>query len=72
MKLAVSKEAAQWFMDEFELKKGDYIQFTVKLYGGIPTMHPSYFLGIQTGLNGEIAVNDEVKGLTFYFNKDDV
>lgn len=71
MKLIVTEEAAEWFIDELGLEAGDYIQFTVKLYGGIQTMYPNYYLGISKGHNGVIHIKDEVKGITFYFNKDD-
>ncbi|MRG87811.1 HesB/YadR/YfhF family protein [Salinibacillus xinjiangensis] len=69
--LSVSQEAAKWYMDEMDLEKGDYVQFFVKLYGGIPTVFPSYFLGISEGIEGNIAIQDEVEGITFYFNKED-
>jgi uncharacterized protein YneR len=71
MNIKVSKEAAQWFLNEMDLQKGDYVQFFIKLYGGIPTIHSNYFLGISIGKEGSIAVKDEVEGITFYFNDQD-
>lgn len=71
MKLEVTKEAAAWFKSEMDLQSGDYVQFVVKIYGGIPTPHPSYFLGLSIGKEGTIAIKDEVEGLTFYFDDRD-
>ncbi|WP_156292086.1 HesB/YadR/YfhF family protein [Oceanobacillus salinisoli] len=71
MKLQVTEEAAKWFIDEMGLEKGDLVQFYLKIYGGIPTVHPNYFLGLSTGENGKIAVKTEVNGITFYFNEKD-
>ncbi|WP_062106297.1 HesB/YadR/YfhF family protein [Bacillus niameyensis] len=71
MKFTVSKEAAQWFIDEMDLEQGDYVQFFVKIYGGIPTAHPNYFLGISVGKEKDILIQDEVNGVTFYFTSQD-
>ncbi|SES96129.1 Uncharacterized protein YneR [Salinibacillus kushneri] len=71
MNLNVTKEAANWYIDEMDLAKGDYVQFFVKLYGGIPTIFPSYFLGVSEGMDGTIAIQDEVQGITFYINNKD-
>lgn len=71
MGLEISKEAAQWYINELDLHSGDYLRFFVKLYGGIPTVHPNYSLGIAKGKEGEPIVSDTVDGVTFYFNEKD-
>ncbi|WP_138417395.1 HesB/YadR/YfhF family protein [Aquibacillus sediminis] len=71
MSFSVTKEAAQWYKDEMGLEAGDHVRFFVKLYGGIKTAHPSYFLGVEVAQEGEIAIKEEVEGITFYFNKED-
>ena len=71
MKLEVTKEAAAWFKSELDLKSGDFVQFVVKIYGGIPTPHPSYFLGLSVGKEGMIAIKDVVEEVTFYFDDRD-
>ena len=71
MALKVSSEAAKWYKEEFGLNEGDYVQFYVKLYGGIPTVHPNYSLGVSIGRSGNIAEKDMAEGITFYFNEDD-
>jgi len=70
MKLNVSKEAAEWYKNEMDLEQGDYLQYYVQLYGGIPTAHPNYSLGMSIGKEGNIAVTDEVEGIIFYFNEE--
>ena len=71
MSLKVSKQAASWYKNEMDLEQGDFVQFYVQLYGGIPTVHPNYSLGVTIGKTGNIAIKDVVKGITFYFNDDD-
>jgi uncharacterized protein YneR len=71
MKLEVTKEAAGWFASELDLKQGDYVQFVVKIYGGIPTVHQDYYLGLSVGKEGNIGIKDEVEGITFYFSEED-
>ncbi|MBP2239528.1 uncharacterized protein YneR [Cytobacillus eiseniae] len=70
MILEVSKEAAKWYKEELDLNEGDYVQFYVQLYGGIPTAHPNYSLGMSIGKEGNIAIKDVKEGITFYFNED--
>lgn len=67
----MTKEAADWYIKELDLKEGDFVQFYVKLYGGIPTIHPSYFLGVVLGGAGNIALQAVVNGITFYFDEKD-
>ncbi|MED4453029.1 hypothetical protein [Metabacillus fastidiosus] len=71
MNLKVSKEAAEWYKNEMGLEQGDYVQYYVQLYGGIPTVHPNYSLGVSIGKAENIAIKDVVEGITFYFNSDD-
>ncbi|PAV28066.1 hypothetical protein CIL05_18320 [Virgibacillus profundi] len=71
MKLEITDAAADWYIDEMDLEAGDFIQFFAKIYGGIPTAHSNYFLGISVGDTGKIGINTEVKGITFYFDEKD-
>lgn len=71
MGFKVSAEAAKWYKEEMDLQDGEYVQFYVKLYGGIPTVHPNYSLGVALGKEGTIAIQDKVEGITFYFNDKD-
>ncbi|MDQ0157571.1 HesB/YadR/YfhF family protein [Robertmurraya andreesenii] len=71
MGLEVSQDAAKWYKEEMDLQDGDFVQFFMKLYGGIPTEHPNYFLGVSVGQEGTIDVQTTVEGITFYFNDKD-
>lgn len=72
MSFEVTKEAAAWYQSEMDLEEGDFVQYYVQLYGGIPTSHPNYSLGMSVGEEGKVAVKDVVDGITFYFNEDNV
>ena len=50
MKFSVNSEAAQWFIKELDLKPGGAVKIFTKIYGGIPTVYPSFFLGIAPGV----------------------
>ncbi|WP_203247316.1 HesB/YadR/YfhF family protein [Sporosarcina beigongshangi] len=71
MNFSVSKEAAKWYIEELDLAQGDFVKFFIKIYGGIPTTHPNYFLGLSIGEDGDVGIKDVVEGVTFYFNSHD-
>ena len=70
MGFEVSKAAAQWYQDEMNLTQGDYVQYYLQIYGGIPTSLPNYSLGMSVGKTDDIAVKVVVEGITFFFNED--
>ncbi len=69
MKLKVSEKAVEWFKEEFDVDSGDYVQIFSKIYGGIPTIFPSYFLGLEVGKDGDIIYQDKHDGIVFYINE---
>lgn len=71
MSFSITTEAAKWFKDEFNLVAGDHLQFYIKIYGGIPTPHTSYFLGLRPREAGESSLKDVVEEVNFYFNEAD-
>ncbi len=71
MSFSMSPEAAKWFKDEFNLETGDSLQFYIKIYGGISTPRPGYFLGIKRGEKGNSRLKAVAEGISFYFNEDD-
>ncbi|TQS71865.1 hypothetical protein DX933_14890 [Ornithinibacillus gellani] len=70
MAFIVTKEAANWYKEEMDLEQGDYVQYYLQIYGGIPTSLPNYSLGMSVGESEDIAVKVEVAGITFYFKED--
>ncbi len=71
MSFSMTADAAKWFKDEFNLGAGDYLQFYIKIYGGIPTPRDSYFLGIKAGEKGQSSLTAVAEGVSFYFNEAD-
>ncbi|WP_079707633.1 HesB/YadR/YfhF family protein [Paraliobacillus ryukyuensis] len=71
MAMHMTEEAAKWYQEEMDLESGDYVHFYVKLYGGIPTAHPNYFLGVSIGKDGEMSHYQTFDGVTFYFSEQD-
>lgn len=48
MTLEVMPDAALWFKKEFGFTNGGNIRIYPKIYGGIPTIFPNYYLGIKS------------------------
>lgn len=71
MKLTVTKEAADWYKQEMNLKEGDFLRFFAKLYGGNTSIHPNFSLGVAKEEPINIAISDEKEGITFYFDEQD-
>ncbi len=72
MGFTVSTKAAKWFKEEFELAPGDHVTFFAKIYGGIPTIYPDYFLGISINEKEGIPTIKVVgEGITFYIANGD-
>lgn len=69
MKLSVSQDAAKWYKKEMDLQQGDFLQFTIMLYG--QSIHPNYSLGIAIESPQEMSIYTVVEGITFYFEKQD-
>lgn len=67
MNLEINKEAAEWYKSEMDLEPGDYVQYDVQLYGGIPTAHPNYSLGMPIGKEGSIAIKDVLENAELGF-----
>lgn len=71
MKLNAHEDAAKWYKEEMGLDDGDFVRIFTKLYGGIKTIFPSYFLGVSIGEEEDSAVEDKVEGITFYIKTED-
>lgn len=71
MSLSVTQSAANWFIEEMDVTSGDHVQFFVKLYGGIPTPLPDYYLGVQVGKDSRVGIKAELNGIIFYLKSED-
>jgi uncharacterized protein YneR len=66
MKLEVSKEAAQWFINEMYLEKGDSIKFFGKVYG-----ENGFSFALDKVEPSRPEIEIEVEGINFYIEKSD-
>lgn len=71
MKFSVSQAAANWYIDELGLKTGDHLRIFTKIYSGIPTVYPGYYLGISIGASDDAHFKTTVNGITFYIPYND-
>ncbi|KXZ20531.1 hypothetical protein AXI58_00750 [Bacillus nakamurai] len=71
MKFSVSTEAAKWFIDEFDLEPDAHVRFLTKIYGGIPTVYPDYYLGMSVGEKGDAIFKVVVENIIFYIDNRD-
>lgn len=67
MKLTITDDATQWFIDEMELKQGDSIQFFAKVYGP----HDGYSIGINKAQPTKAFKTTENQGINFYVEEND-
>src|SRR5699024_9474497 len=54
-----------------DLEKGDRIKMFTKIYGGIPTVFPSYYLGIMLDNDETAGVEVTIDGVSFYLMPSD-
>ena len=71
MKINISEEALQWFKDEMEACTGDFIRFYAR-YGGSSPFHEGFSIGMNREEPHDIGVVDEIEGIRFYIEKDDL
>lgn len=67
MKLTISKEAAQWFIDEFHLQDGESIKFFGSVYGP----HNGFSISIAKVEPSRPFHVTEKNGIQFYVEKND-
>ncbi|MDP5276019.1 HesB/YadR/YfhF family protein [Chengkuizengella axinellae] len=71
MKLTVTPTAADHFMDEFQLKQGDYVHFFVK-YGGHSVIQTGFSLGISHDKPEKIGASVKLDDVTYYVEESDL
>lgn len=67
MKLTITEEAANWFIEELNLNKGDSIKFFGKVYGP----HGGFSIAMDKVEPSRPFHTEEVKGINFYVEKND-
>ena len=72
MSLEVTPQAAAWFKKEFGFSNGGNIRIYPKIYGGIPTVFPNYYLGIKSQpITDEGVVVKTATGVSFQILEND-
>ncbi|MDQ0214046.1 uncharacterized protein YneR [Oikeobacillus pervagus] len=71
MNIILSDRAFQWFKNEMEAKKGDFIRFYAR-YGGASPLHEAFSLGVNKEEPFEIGTKLEYEGITFFIEENDL
>lgn len=71
MKLIVEQPAASWYKSQMELQQGDHVRIYVRL-GGCGSVHPGLSLGVMKDQPREIGLMEEVEGVNFYIEQDNL
>jgi uncharacterized protein YneR len=71
MELKVSKQAVNWFKDEFGVKQGEHIRFYVQFYGSSP-IQEGYSLAFTKDNIINRVVSSEVDGVVFFVEESDL
>ena len=67
MKLKVSEEAAQWYIDELLLEQDQSIKFFGKVYGP----HDGFSIALDVAEPSKTLAEINVKGINFYIDAND-
>jgi uncharacterized protein YneR len=72
MEIKISDQAAEWYVEEMDIKEGSFVRFFAR-YGGCSTVQKGFSLGIsleepEAGIGAEIKKN----GITYYILEKDL
>ena len=70
MEIRLSEKALNWFKQEMEVEKGDFIRFYAR-YGGSSPFHEGFSLGMTRAQPHEIGTETVVGNIHFYIEKTD-
>lgn len=70
MEIKLSEKAINWFKQEMEAEKGDFIRFYAR-YGGSSPFHEGFSLGMTREQPHEIGIETIVEDIHFYIEKSD-
>ncbi|MGO2082409.1 HesB/YadR/YfhF family protein [Vagococcus sp.] len=70
MKIELSDKAHQWFVDELDLDKGDYLRIFGK-YGGKTNIHVGFSTGINVVEPTQMDGHLDYKGITYFTEEAD-
>ncbi|KAA0546827.1 hypothetical protein FZW96_12575 [Bacillus sp. BGMRC 2118] len=70
MKLTINENAAKWYIDEMNVRQGEYVRFFVR-YGGTGIIS-GFSLGVSNEWPVEPGATSEINGVTFYIEEKDL
>ena len=70
IKLEITKQAADWYKQEYELTKQTYIRLFVR-YGGVGGLIPGFSLGINIEEPDVVHSEKTIDDLTFFIEETD-
>ncbi|MDL4841028.1 HesB/YadR/YfhF family protein [Aquibacillus rhizosphaerae] len=71
MNMSITQPAVKWYIDEMNLKEGDYVRFFVR-YGGYGGIHKGFSLALANDKPNDPAIQTEEQGITFYVENSDL
>jgi uncharacterized protein YneR len=71
VEIIVHNKAANWYINELQLKKGDTIQFFVR-YGGCSNIQKGFSLGVAKQQPEDVGSSAESNGITFFVENRDL
>lgn len=71
MEIVIKEDALNWFKTEMEVISGDAIRFYAR-YGGSSPFHEAFSLGMNREQPHDIGIKNDVDGITFYIERDDL
>jgi len=70
MKITVSEQAHNWYVDEMGLVQGDGVRFFGKVYGKTE-VHDNFSVGINIGTPKDTLISETIDGITYFIEKND-
>ena len=71
MKIVITDQALQWFLNEMDVQFGDTIRFYAR-YGGSNPFHEGFSLGMSKDDPTNPSVTAKHDGVTFFIEEDDL
>jgi len=71
MKIIVQPKALNWYVEELDLREGDFVRFFAR-YGGCSTVQKGFSLGLAKEPPLNIGAKSEINGVTFFIEENDL
>jgi uncharacterized protein YneR len=71
MKLTIDNQSASWYINELDLKQGDYMRFYVR-YGGHGAVLAGFSLGVSKDEPEDVGISVTLNGITFFVEERDL